>query len=73
MSADGISGIGAAAVSTIGTLAITGAALKVVDKTAQRINSSGSRQPKHTKSSKSYNVWQNSKHSKKKSGSMLGF
>lgn len=64
---DAASTIGAAAVSTIGTVAVTGMALKAVGKATGNMNHS-------TRKSKNYNVWNHSgkKHSSKKN-SMLGF
>ena len=67
MSADtsGISTIGSAAVSTIGTVAIVGATAKVVGKAI-----GGSQR----KSKTNYNVWHGTKSKgSKKSKSMLGF
>ena len=66
---DAISSIGAAAVTTVGTLAVTGAALKAVGKTTQNMNRSGGTR---TRKSGNYNVWNGTK-GKKKSKSMLGF
>ena len=67
---DAISSIGSAAVTTVGTLAVTGAALKAVGKTTQHMNRSSRG---GTRKSGSYNVWNGTKHSGKKSKSMLGF
>ena len=67
---DAIASIGSAAVTTVGTLAVTGAALKAVGKTTQNMNRSSGR----SSSKKSgYNVWHGSKSHGKKSNSMLGF
>lgn len=52
MSADGIAGIGAAAVTTVGTLAVTGMALKAVGKTTSRMNGSRPRKASRGRSSK---------------------
>lgn len=72
MSVDGISTIGAAAVTTVGTLAVTGMALKAVGKTTQNMNRSSGRRTQSRGSQKNYNVWNGAKkHSKGKS--MLGF
>ena len=61
--ASGISTIGAAAVTTVGTLAVTGAALKAVGKATGNMNrSSGSRSKKG-----GYRVFSGQKHSKGKS------
>ena len=65
---DALSSIGSAAVTTVGTLAVTGAALKAVGKTTQNMN----RSSHGTKKSSTYNVWNGTKHNKK-SKSMLGF
>jgi len=74
MSADGIAGIGAAAVSTVGTLAVTGMAVKAIGKTTQNLNHSGrSSGDKRTGNKSHYNVFKGTKHSGKKHKSMLGF
>ena len=65
---DAIASIGAAGVTTVGTLAVTGMALKAVGKTTQNMN----RSSHGTRKSSNYNVWNGTKHSKK-SKSMLGF
>jgi hypothetical protein len=69
---DALSSIGSAAVTTVGTVAVTGMALKAVGKATQNMNHSN-RGSKHS-SKKNYNVWNHAgkKHSSKKS-SMLGF
>lgn len=67
---DAIASIGSAAVTTVGTLAVTGMALKAVSKTTGNINRSSGRS---SGKKSSYNVWHGSKSSGKKSKSMLGF
>jgi hypothetical protein len=58
---DAISAIGSAAVGTVGTLAVTGMALKAVGSATKNMNNSGSRRSSRKKSSgrrpKSYSVW----------------
>lgn len=67
---DAISAIGSAAVTTVGTVAVAGMAMKAVGKTTGNMNrSSGRSSSKKT----NYNVWNHGKHSGKKSKSMLGF
>ena len=61
MSVDGISTIGAAAVTTVGTLAVTGAALKAVGKASSNMNRGGGG---GTRKSKNYNIWGHGKKSK---------
>lgn len=72
MSADtsGISTIGAAAVGTIGTLAVTGAALKVVGNTAKNVGGGGGRV---MKKKSNYNVFKGHKGKSSKKSSLLGF
>ena len=67
---DAVSSIGAAAVSTIGTVAVTGMALKAVGKATGTMNRSSGRSS-HKKSS--YRVFHESKSHGKKSKSILGF
>ena len=67
---DAASSIGAAAVSTIGTVAVTGMALKAVGKATGNMNRSSGRS---SGKKSSYNVWHGEKHHGKKSKSMLGF
>ena len=66
---DALSSIGSAAVTTVGTVAVAGMAMKAVGKATGNMNHSGRR----TKQSKNYNVWDHGKSSGKKSKSMLGF
>lgn len=67
---DAISAIGSAAVTTVGTVAVAGMAMKAVGKATGNMNRSSGRTP----SKKSgYNVWNHGKSSNKKSKSMLGF
>ena len=66
---DAISSIGSAAVTTVGTVAVAGMAMKAVGKATGNMNRSGGR----SKHSKNYNVWNHGKGSAKKSKSMLGF
>lgn len=67
---DAISSIGSAAVTTVGTLAVTGAAMNIVSKQASRMNGSGGmrrrsspkrrssgRRSAPRRSSKSFSVW----------------
>ena len=68
---DAIASIGAAGVTTVGTLAVTGAALNAVNKTTSRMNKSH-RGGGGTKKSGNYNVWNGTKNHKKHK-SMLGF
>ena len=60
----GISTIGAAGVATVGTLAVTGAALKAVDRTSRRMTGGGGGRVMK-KSGKNYNIWAGSKKSHK--------
>ena len=65
---DAISSIGSAAVTTVGTVAVAGMAMKAVGKATGNMNRASSGRTKH---SKNYNVWSGTKkHSK--SNSMLG-
>ena len=69
---DAISSIGSAAVTTVGTVAVAGMAMKAVGKATGNMNRGGGGR---SKQSKSYNVWNHGKPSgkKTKSHSMLGF
>ena len=56
--ASGISAIGAAGVTTVGTLAVTGAALKAVGKATGNMNKTSKRKSSGRRGkSKSYSVW----------------
>ena len=66
---DAIASIGSTAVSTVGTLAVTGAALNAVNKTTSHMNRGGTR----TRKSGNYNVWHGTKGKHSKHKSMLGF
>ena len=71
---DAISSIGSAAVTTVGTVAVAGMAIKAVGKATGGMNrSSGGRKSTGTKKSGNYNVWNGTKGSHKKSKSMLGW
>lgn len=67
---DALSTIGAAAVTTVGIVAVVGAATKGITKIA-----GGASRGTRTRKSGNYNVWHGTKHSgsKRKSNSMLGF
>ena len=67
---DAISSIGSAAVTTVGTVAVAGMAMKAVGKATGNMNRGGGG---GSRKSKNYNVWNHSKSSGKKSKSMLGF
>lgn len=55
----GVAGVGAAAVSTIGTIAVVNTAAKVVGGATKRMNSSPRRSSRKgsSRKSKSYSVW----------------
>lgn len=69
---DALSTIGSAAVTTVGTVAVVGAATKGITKIAGGAGGSTRSRGTRTRKSGSYNVWHGTK-SKKKSNSMLGF
>jgi len=68
---DALSTIGSAAVTTVGTVAVAGMATKAISKVAGGAGrSSGG---KRTGKKSNYRVFSGTKHSGKKSKSMLGF
>lgn len=54
---DAISAIGSTAVTTVGTVAIAGAAMKAVGKATGGMNKSHSRRKSSGRKTKSYSVW----------------